>query len=87
MWLIDFTRVGGILRSVRVGAVIDAFARKVLSIGVVAAEPPAAFAVRLLREAMRTCGAPIWVVTAGTATPAPRRSGRVLSHTAPVPDA
>ena len=63
IWLLDFTRVGGLFRSVRVGAVIDAFSRKVLAIGVVSGEPAAAFAVRLLREAVRTAGVPGCVVT------------------------
>jgi len=63
MWLLDFTRVGGLFRSVRVGAVIDAFSRKVLAVGVVAGEPRAAFAVRLLLEAVRAAGLPGRVVT------------------------
>ena len=63
IWILDFTRVGGLLRSVRVGAVIDAFSRKVLAIGAGAGEPKAAFAVRLLREAVGTAGSPAWVVT------------------------
>lgn len=63
VWLLDFTRVGGLFRSVRVGAVIDAFSRKVLAIGVVAREPTAAFAVRLLREALPAAGVPGYVVT------------------------
>lgn len=63
IWLLDFTRVGGLIRSVRVGAVIDAFSRKVLAIGVVAGEPTAAFAVRLLREPVHVAGVPGWVVT------------------------
>ncbi len=63
VWLLDFTRVGGFLRSVRVGAVVDAFSRRVLAIGVVDREPTAAFAIRLLREAVSVAGAPHWVVT------------------------
>jgi len=63
VWLLDFTRVGGHFRSVRVGAVLDAFSRNVLAIGVVAGEPTAAFAVRLLREAVGESGPPSWVVT------------------------
>ena len=34
MWLLDFTTVGGMLRSVVVGAVIDAFSRRVLALRV-----------------------------------------------------
>jgi putative transposase len=63
MWLLDFTRLGGVFRAVRVGAVIDAFSRRVLAIGVVRGEPKAAFAVRLLREAIAEAGPPAWVVT------------------------
>ena len=63
IWLIDFTRVGGRFRSVRVGAVIDAFSRKILAIAVAPREPTAAFALRLLRQAIATAGAPTWIVT------------------------
>jgi putative transposase len=64
LWLVDFTRVGGWFRSVFVGAVIDGFSRKVLALRVVAREPTAAFAVRLLREAVAAHGAaPTWMVT------------------------
>jgi transposase InsO family protein len=63
IWLLDFTRVGGLFRSVWVGAVIDAFSRKVLAIGVVRGEPTVAFAIRLLCEAVGVAGAPRWVVT------------------------
>lgn len=63
MWILDFTTVGGLFRSIRVGAVVDAFSRKVLAIEVVPGEPTAAFAVRLLREAVRRAGTPGWVVT------------------------
>jgi len=61
---VDFTRVGGLFRSVFVGAVVDAFSRKVLALRVCAKEPTAAFAVRLLREAIGSRGhAPRWMVT------------------------
>jgi putative transposase len=63
VWIVDFTRVGGLFRSVFVGAVVDAFSRKVLALRVCAAEPTAAFAVRLLREALRGHGAPRHLVT------------------------
>jgi putative transposase len=63
LWFIDFTRVGGVLRSVVVGAVIDGFSRKLLAIAVAPREPTAALAVRLLREAVRDHGAPTWVIT------------------------
>ena len=63
IWMIDFTRVGGFLRSVVVGAVIDAYSRKVLAIGVAPHEPTAAFAVGLLRRAAREHGTPKWLVS------------------------
>ncbi len=63
VWHLDFTRVGGFLRSVRVGAVVDAHSRRVLAIGVVDREPTGAFALRLLREAVSVAGAPRWVGT------------------------
>lgn len=63
IWFLDFTRVGGLLRSVRVGAIVDAFSRKVLAIAVAPKEPSAAFAVALLREAIRRYGPPTWIVT------------------------
>jgi putative transposase len=63
LYLIDFTRVGGFLRSFVVGAVIDGFSRKVLAIAVASREPTASFAVRLLREAVARYGVPRWVVT------------------------
>ncbi len=33
IWMIDFTRVGGVIRPLWVGAVIDAYSRRVLAIG------------------------------------------------------
>jgi putative transposase len=65
VWMIDFTRVGGrLVRSVVVGAVVDAFSRKVLSIGVAPREPTSAFAVTLLEKAVATEGrAPTYLVS------------------------
>jgi transposase InsO family protein len=63
IWLVDFTRVGGLFRSVFVGAVIDAFSREVLALRVCVAEPTAAFAVRLLRDAVLRAGAPSHLIT------------------------
>jgi putative transposase len=60
---VDFTRVGGLFRSVFVGAVVDAFSRKVLALRVCVAEPTAAFAVRLLREAVLRHRAPRHLIT------------------------
>jgi len=46
-----------------VGAVIDAFSRKVLAIGFIRGEPNSRFAVRLLRRAMTRHGSPTWLVS------------------------
>jgi putative transposase len=61
--MIDFTKVGGLLRSIWVGAIIAAFSRRVLAIGVVAGAPTAGFALRLLRDAVAQAGLPRWVVS------------------------
>ncbi len=63
VFVVDFTRVGGFFRSVVVGAVLDAFSRKILALRVSSGEPDAAFACRLLAEAIRAEGRPTWVVT------------------------
>jgi putative transposase len=63
VWLVDFTRVGGLFRSVFLGAVVDGFSRKVLALRVCAAEPTAAFAVALLREAVGGHAAPPHLIT------------------------
>jgi putative transposase len=61
--MIDFTRLGGIVRPTFVGAVIDAFSRRVLAIGFLRREPDSRFAVRLLRRALARHGAPTWLVS------------------------
>ncbi|MGQ0614563.1 MAG: DDE-type integrase/transposase/recombinase [Planctomycetaceae bacterium] len=53
VWLVDSTKVGGLFRSMRVGAIVDAFSRNVLALRVMAGEPTAGFAVRLLLDATR----------------------------------
>ena len=55
--------VGGIFRCVFVGAVIDPFSRRALSLAVAPHELAAAFAVRLLREAVQEFSAPSWIVS------------------------
>jgi hypothetical protein len=67
VWMLDFTRVGGVLRPLWIGAVLDAFSRKVLAVGVVRGGPSAAFAGRILRDALRRHAAPRWL--APTKTP------------------
>jgi transposase InsO family protein len=61
--MIDFTRLGGVVRPAFVGAVIDAFSRRVLAIGFVWGEPDSRFAVHLLRRALARHGAPTWLVS------------------------
>jgi len=63
VWMIDFTRIGGVARPLWIGAVIDAFSRRVLAIGAVRGAPSSRFAVRLLRDAIRRNGTPRWLVT------------------------
>jgi putative transposase len=63
VWMIDFTRLRGIVRTVFVGAVIDAFSRKVLAVGVILGAPNAQFGARLLRRAIRRYGEPMWLVS------------------------
>ena len=61
--MIDFTKVGGIVRTLWIGAVIDAYSRRVLAIGSLRGEPNGRFAVRLLRRALARHGAPTWLVS------------------------
>ena len=63
IWMIDFTRVGGVVRPLWMGAVIDAYSRNVLAVAAVRGAPNGAFAVRLLRAAVRRNDAPRWLVT------------------------
>jgi putative transposase len=63
VFAIDFTRIGGMFRSVAVAALIDVFSRKVLAIRVSAGQPDAAFACALLGRTIRDHGKPTWVLT------------------------
>jgi len=63
IWMIDFTRLGGVVKPVFVGAVIDAYSRKVLAIGFIRGEPNSQFAARLLKRAILSYGAPTWLVS------------------------
>ena len=63
IWMIDFTRLGGLVRPAFVGAVLDAYSRRVLAIGLRRGEPTAAFAIRLLRRAIARHGVPTWLVS------------------------
>jgi putative transposase len=63
MYVIDFTVLRGMFRSVVVCAVMDAFSRKVLALRVSSHEPNAAFATLLLRAAIRRHGKRRWIVS------------------------
>lgn len=63
IWMIDFTRIGGVVKPAFVGAVIDAYSRKVLAIGFIRGEPNSRFATRLLRDAVARHGASTWLVS------------------------
>ncbi len=63
VWMIDFTRLKRCLGPIWVGAVIDAYSRRVLAIGSVRRGPNGAFATQLLRRAITRHGAPTWLVT------------------------
>jgi putative transposase len=63
IWMIDFTRLGGVVKPTFVGAVIDAYSRRVLAIGIIKGEPSSRFAVRLLRTSIAVHGTPIWLVS------------------------
>jgi putative transposase len=63
IWMIDFTKIDGVVRPLWIGAVIDAFSRRVIAIAAVRGAPSSAFAVRLLRKAIRKNGVPRWLVT------------------------
>lgn len=63
VWLIDFTRVGGLFRKLMIAAVVDLYSRKVLAIRALEREPSSRQAQDLLREALRTECRPKVVVT------------------------
>ena len=63
VWIVDFTTVKSLFRSVVVGAVIDAFSRKILAVRVSPGEPDAAFACRLMGDAIDRHKKPRWVVS------------------------
>ena len=63
IWMIDFTRIGGVVRPLWVGAVIEAYSSRVLAIASVRGAPTAAFALRLLRRAMRENDIPRWLLS------------------------
>jgi transposase InsO family protein len=63
VWMIDFTRSGGVFSPLWVGAVIEAYSRRVLAIGAIRWAPTGAFAVLLFRRAIRSNGSPRWLVS------------------------
>jgi transposase InsO family protein len=63
VYAVDFTRLGGLFRTVVIGCVIDLFSRKVLAVRICDREPSTAFACSLLADALRRCGKPKRVLT------------------------
>jgi putative transposase len=63
VWLADFTRLSNGFRTVWVGAVIDAFSRRVLALAVAPKGPTARTTLQLLRHARSRHGCPRWFVT------------------------
>lgn len=63
VWIADFTRISNGFRVIWVGAIIDAFSRRVLALAVAPKGASAATTLRLLRHARRRHGAPKWFVT------------------------
>ncbi len=64
IYAIDFTRLGGLFRSIVVGVVVDLFSRKILAIKAsVDEQPEASFACALLGQALRDFGKPRWVIS------------------------
>ena len=63
VWIADFTRISNGFRSIWVGAVIDAFSRRVLALAVAPNGANSGTTLRLLRYARRRHGSPAWFVT------------------------
>jgi transposase InsO family protein len=62
VWVVDFTVVKQFFRSVVVGAVLDAWSRKVLALRAWPGEPDSRGACLLVRDALRAHGSPTWLV-------------------------
>jgi putative transposase len=65
VWLADFTTLSWLFAAVtlHIGAVIDAFSRKIVSVGISAGEPDAKWTVRLVSRAVSRHGAPRHLVS------------------------
>jgi putative transposase len=63
IWMIDLTPLRRPLRTLMVGAVIDACSRRVLALRVWSQDPTALQVVGMLRAAIRSAGTPTWIVT------------------------
>lgn len=63
VWVVDFTVVRQFFHSILVGAVIDAWSRKILALRVWRTEPDSASACLLVREAIRGHPRPVWLVS------------------------
>ncbi len=80
IWMFDFTEVGGVGRHLWIGAVIDAYSHRVLAIAATHGAPTAAFAVRLLRRAMRGNDIPRWLVSDKDPVLRARKVQRILTQ-------
>jgi len=63
VWVVDFTVVRQFFHSIVVGAVLDAWSRKVVALRVWRSEPDGAGACLLVRDAIRAHGRPAWLVS------------------------
>jgi putative transposase len=79
VWLVDFSRVTSFFRSVVVGAVLDAFSRRVMAVRVFAREPDADDACALMRDAFRH-RRPRWLITDRGVQFASRKFSRLLAR-------
>lgn len=62
-WVVDFTVVRSFFRSIVVGAVLDAWTRKVVALRAWGSEPDGKAACLLVRDALRGSAGPTWVVS------------------------
>ncbi len=63
VWVVDFTIVRHFFNSIVVGAVLDAWSRKVLSLSVWRTEPDSRGATLLVRDAIRAHSKPTWIIS------------------------
>lgn len=63
VWIVDFTVVRQLFHSIVVGAVLDAWSRRIVALRVWRSEPDSAGACLLVRDAIRRHGRPTWLVS------------------------